>query len=74
MQQNYIDMHTHTIYSDGELSPNNLIKEAYENNIPKVKMKKGIELYLNSRIEMMESSSTSIISPTNIISSNFGHL
>lgn len=39
----------------------NLIKEAYENNIPKVKMKKGIELYLNSKIEMMESSSTSII-------------
>ncbi|MBQ9013708.1 MAG: PHP domain-containing protein [Bacilli bacterium] len=33
MQQNYIDMHTHTIYSDGELSPNNLIKEAYDSGI-----------------------------------------
>lgn len=29
----YIDMHTHTIYSDGELTPEELIKQAKENNI-----------------------------------------
>ena len=29
----YIDMHIHTIYSDGELEPNDLIKKAVDNNI-----------------------------------------
>lgn len=29
----YVDMHMHSIYSDGELTPNELIKKAYENNI-----------------------------------------
>lgn len=29
----YVDMHLHTIYSDGDLTPNELIKEAYKNNI-----------------------------------------
>ena len=29
----YIDMHTHSIYSDGELEPNQLFKEAIKNNV-----------------------------------------
>lgn len=29
----YVDLHMHTIYSDGDLTPNELIKEAYKNNI-----------------------------------------
>ena len=29
----YIDIHTHTNYSDGELSPDELLKKAVENNI-----------------------------------------
>lgn len=29
----YVDMHMHTIYSDGDLTSNELIKEAYKNNI-----------------------------------------
>lgn len=28
-----IDMHTHTLFSDGELSPKELLEEAYKNNI-----------------------------------------
>lgn len=28
-----VDMHMHSIYSDGDLTPNELIKEAYKNNI-----------------------------------------
>ena len=53
-----------------------LIKETFENNIPKVTMKKGIDLYLNSKIEMMETSSTSIMFTINdkniIIKSDVG--
>lgn len=29
----YVDMHLHTVYSDGELEPSDLIKKAVENNI-----------------------------------------
>lgn len=29
----YVDMHTHTIYSDGDLEPNELIKKAIDNNV-----------------------------------------
>lgn len=29
----YVDMHMHSVYSDGDLTPNELIKEAYKNNI-----------------------------------------
>lgn len=29
----YVDMHTHSVYSDGDLSPNELIKEAAKNNV-----------------------------------------
>ena len=32
-EEYFIDLHTHTIYSDGDLTPNELIKLAYQKNI-----------------------------------------